>query len=29
VERTTDATDTDSWSTITTLNVVREYDKRR
>jgi len=27
VERTTDATDTDSWSTITTLNVVREYEK--
>ena len=26
VERTTDATDTDSWSTITTLNVVREYN---
>jgi len=28
VERTTNPTNTASWSTITTLNVVREYDKR-
>ena len=28
VERTTNPTNTDSWSTITTLNVVREYNKR-